>query len=98
MGIHKKLYLFLSVGKEPQMNADKRRFIVWVSAFIHKNLTIPIYLMNTLCALRSLILINNELKRTDTNSGCYSSYQFVQVSCSSVKYLFQIRTYSEPNK
>jgi hypothetical protein len=89
MSIHKKFYLFQSVGKEPQMNADKRRFIVQVSAFIlTKNLTFNIYLMNTLRALRSLILINNELERTDTNSGCNSSF----VSFSFVRYCYQIET------
>jgi hypothetical protein len=97
MGIHKKLYLFQSVGKEPQMNADKRRFNVLVSAFILKDLTFPIYLMNTLHVLWCLKQINNELKRTDTNSNYYGLYKFVQVNCSFIRYLFQIKKYSEPH-
>lgn len=82
--------MFQSVGKEPQMNADKRSFIVLVL----EELIFNTCLMKTLRALRFLIPINNELKRTDTNLDCNSSF----VSFSSVRYLYQIETYRSRTK
>lgn len=66
---------------KPQMNADENRFIVLEFIKVLKFRKIKYQMLQDMNNSKNELELNNELKRTRTNSCCMSSFQFVQVRC-----------------